>query len=262
VRFLGILSTGTLALLLAGCASISVSETTYHRPPPRAPELPAKILVRGFQTPDANFRVDREGEDLRAFQQDTRERLTRQIVRRLRENVAPADAIATTAPAARGPYWLLEGQFDQVNQGSRGLRALIGFGLGGTKMNTTSVLYDMSGPQPKPLLRIRTTGGTNAEPGAVAALNPLALPLAPLGMGLQAAAGARGGVVFDTVRTAREIVAAISEYAHTYGLIDEEQALQPKREGFLPAGWARILPFAPDPPTPTAPTAPTAPSRP
>lgn len=239
-------------LVVSGCASVSVKETTRTPPPPA--KLPEKILVRGFDTPEEAFRVDRSGENLTYFQRQKQERLTRQLVRRLSKHVAPAEAIATTAPVPRGNLWLLEGRFDRVNQGSRALRALIGFGLGGTKVETTAVLYELSGKKPREVLRIVTSGGSNAEPGAITGFNPFGIPW---GMGINAIMGARTGLVFDTVRTSREIVAAVSEYAGDKDLIPDEKTLEPKRVGQIPPLVRRIfLPWAkrPNPENTAAPT--------
>lgn len=225
--------------------------------------LPQEILVRGFHTPDAVFQVDRYGRELRDFQATTRERLTRQLVRRLRRHVAPARAIAETAPAPRGNYWLLEGEFIRVNQGSRLLRAGIGFGAGGTKVETVARLYDLSGKTPRLLLTMSTTGGSNAEPGAIGAFNPVTMAFTPIFVGLNALGGARHGLTFDTVRTAREIVAVISEFSHHAGLIPKEQVLSAKRLGQLPphlTPWEEPAPFTPTPATSTNLTTPSKPT--
>lgn len=226
---------GLTALFFSGCASVSVydSGTFEANLPSLAPE---KIYVREFAAPDRAFRVDREGRDLRAFQMAKQDRLAKSIVKRLGERVAPAEILPLNAPAPRGNFWLLDGRFDSVEQGSRLLRAGIGFGAGATKLETTSFLFDLNGPTPARMLVIRTTGGSGSEPGAVAGFNPLTMAFVPLGMGLNAAGGAQRGLSSDTVRTAREIVATINEFAHQQNLIPEQKRLRPKRRGEIPPG--------------------------
>jgi len=235
-----------LVVLFSGCASVSVYESGRFQAgaPTAAPE---KIFVREFASPDRAFRVDRDGRDLREFQAGKRERLMNAIVKRLSEHVAPAEPLALASPAPQGNYWLLEGRFDEVSQGSRLLRAGIGFGAGATKLETTSILYSLGGAEPARMLVVRTTGGSGAEPGAVAGFNPLTMAFVPVGMALNAATGARGGLTMDTSRTAREIVASINEFAHSQDLIPEKKRLRPKRRGQIPA---HLTPWNDGPPAP------------
>jgi Domain of unknown function (DUF4410) len=106
---------------------------------------------------------------------------------------------------ARADVWLVTGQFVRVDQGSRALRGLIGFGAGGTKLETIVRLYDLSHPSKQPVLQFETSGGSNAEPGAIGGGIFGALP------NTLRNAGARG-VTDDTARTAREITAMIAAY--------------------------------------------------
>jgi hypothetical protein len=242
-----------LVLFFSGCASVSVSETIV-RPKPGGPVVfPETIYVRNYQAPPENLRVDREGEDLQAFMTQLQDRLSRNLKRRLAKHLAPTEIIATTAPTPSGPGWLLEGTFDRVNQGSRALRSLIGFGLGGTKIDATTKVYQLGNPKrrekPELIFVIRTTGGSGASPGAIGGFSPFG-PLGPFGMIPNAIFGAQSGLAFDTNRTAREITAALSEFAWQEGLIPEDKALGPKRLGRIPN---RVITSEPEPrqaPTP------------
>lgn len=240
-----------LGLFLVGCASVSVSETIARPKPGRPVTFPETIYVRNYATPPENFRVDREGEELQTFMVQNQDRLSRNLKRRLEKYLAPTQIIATTAPTPAGPGWLLEGTFDRVNQGSRALRSLIGFGLGGTKIETTTKVYQLGNSKkrekPELIYVIRTTGGSGASPGAIGGFSPFG-PMGPFGMIPNAIFGAQSGLAFDTNRTSREITAALSEFAWQEGLIPQEQALGPKRLGRLPN---RLLSSAPEPrPTP------------
>jgi hypothetical protein len=85
------------------------------------------------------------------------------------------------------------------------LRGLVGLGAGGTKLETSVRVYDLSHLAEEPVLQFETSGGSNAEPGAFLGGTFGALPNAIRN------AGARG-VTDDTARTAREITAIIADY--------------------------------------------------
>lgn len=235
------------AAALAGCASVSVSET-IPRPKKEPPLIfPEKIYVRNYTAPKEAFRVDRNEENLKIFLSQQQNRLSRNLKRRLDKHLAPTEIIAETAPIPTGPGWLLEGSFDRVNQGSRALRSLIGLGFGGTKIETTTKVYQLPPPKsrrkPELIFVIRTTGGSGASPGAIGGFSPFG-PLGPFGMIPNAIFGAQSGLAFDTNRTAREINAALSEFAWQENLIPQEQALGPKRLGRIPN---RIIASEPEP---------------
>ena len=226
-----------ILVFCASCSSVSVrrSETVSKAPPRLKPE---KIFVKPFTFHEPGLRVDRSGEALEGFKFDARERLTRVLVRRLSELLAPAKAVSEHAPLPIGNYWLITGRIDRVYQGSRLLRSVVGLGLGATKFESTSVIYDLSVRPPKPFLVIETTGGSNVSPGALGTAGffvsgVTALP--SLGNLLE---GTRTGVTFDTIRTSKEISATLSEYLYTKRAIPHEEALSPKRPGkWQPDFW-------------------------
>lgn len=225
------------ALVLCSCASVSVkkSETLVVKRLPAS--KPEKIFIRPFTFDDATLRVDRSGEALETFKYDLQERMTRHLVRRLSKHVAPAEAVAATAPLPRGNYWVVEGHFVRVNQGSRMLRALIGLGTGGTKMETLITVRDLSTKPPTIFLTLETTGGSNLAPGVLGASTFFFTGITALTSVANALEGLRSGVTFDTVRTSREVTAGMSEYLYQKGAIPYEEALGPKRPGSLPYRW-------------------------
>ena len=101
-------------------------------------------------------------------------------------------------------------------------------------MDTTTVVYDLSGPYPKPFLRIVTTGGSNISPGigGVATIF-LSGPMALTNL-FNVVDGARSGITFDTVRTTREVNAVLSEFLYQRGAIPHRKEAGPKRLGKLP----------------------------
>lgn len=228
------LSTAPLAALaLASCASVSVKDVARLSPNPPS-RLPQKVFVAPFTFSDAEIRVDRSGAALEEFKFNLRELMTRNLVRRLPKYVAPAQAVAANAPLRRGNYWLIRGNFDRVYQGSRLLRSVIGLGVGATRMETTVVIYDLSGPHPQPFLKVVTTGGSNISPGICGvATFFFSGPMALTNL-INVVDGVRSGVTFDTVRTSREVNAALSEYLYQRGAIPYDKASGPKRLGEFP----------------------------
>ncbi len=224
-------------VFFVSCSSISVkrSETVAKTPPRSKPE---KIFVKPFTFHEPGLRVDRSGEALEGFKFDARERMTRVLVRRLSEKVAPAKAVSEHAPLPKGNYWLITGRIDRVYQGSRLLRSVVGLGFGATKFESTAIIHDLSVRPPKPFLVIETTGGSNVSPGALGTAGFFVsgvTALTSLGNLLE---GTRTGVTFDTIRTSKEISATLSEYLYTQRAIPHEEALSPKRPGkWQPDFW-------------------------
>jgi hypothetical protein len=208
---------------MCSCASVSVK--TMQRLTKDTPKkVPEKILVRPFEFYDPAVRVDRSGERLANFKYDLQEKFTRNLVKRLSKVIAPSEAIAATAPAPRGNYWLIEGRFDRINQGSRLLRSVVGFGFGGTKLDTSVLVYDLSGRKPKPFLLIETTGGSGASPGAIGTAAYFLSGVTALGSAANLLEGVRSGISFDTIRTTREVSATMAYYLREEGGLPPETA--------------------------------------
>jgi hypothetical protein len=125
--------------------------------------------------------------------------------------------------------WLLTGRFVHVNQGSRALRTVIGFGLGATKLETEVTVYDMSVEPPRPFLTFMTTGGSNAQPGVIPGF-----PINFVLVGVDTASHLAIGLKMDVIRTSREIVAVLSEYMAQQGFIPRQDAYRAKKLGTWP----------------------------
>lgn len=209
---------------MSSCASVSVykqRETEQSRF-----EAPEKIYVQDFSGQDSNFRVDRKTDSLSDFRKKITGQLSGDIVKRLNEAGFVAEPLPIGGKMPKGPYWLVGGTFDRVNQGSRLLRALIGLGAGGTKVETTVAVSRLSSSPPKQFLSFKTSGGSNTEPGPGA----LILPTDPLDVVLPIVwASSMTGLTKDTSRTAKEIVATLSEYMTQNGVPTQNPKLKPKR---------------------------------
>lgn len=218
--------------MLTGCASVSVGNITPKGNAPK--KLPDRIYVQEFAAPPENFRVDRNDHDLMVFVKNERRALATALVEQLTKYVAPARILAEGTPLPKGNFWLVHGTYDRVNQGSRLLRAGVGFGAGGTKMETRAQVSSLIQSHPTPFLSMITTGGSGLAPGAWAAFTPAFAFYWP-GAIVNAGGASLSGLSIDRIRTAREITATLSEYCFQHGLIPERRTRRPKKLGLLPA---------------------------
>lgn len=197
--------------------------------------MPDEIFVRPFEVPKAALRVDREGKDLEKFRRSLGDFMAQQLAARLTKHVAPARVVAVGDATPQGNVWMVTGEFERVNQGSRLLRSTVGLGSGGTKMEVLARVFDLSGREPLEFLHIETTGGSNISQGIGGiVMVPFSGPMALTSLA-NAIDGVRSGVSFDAQRTAKEITAAISEYLHTRRALGGRPLLKSKRLGEMPA---------------------------
>ena len=211
-----------LSLLLCSCASVSVCKM---KPVENQPFItPKKIYVREFTGLESVFRVDRKGDSLTEFKTKTTKQLSDDLVKKLNESVIPAEALSANANAPKGRNWLITGNFDRVNQGSRALRTLFGLGFGGTKIETTVHVASLSTGRPVEILSFRTSGGSNTEPGPGILMGPPdPTTILPLLWGV-----AMPGLTKDITRTAKEIAAEISDYLSKHGVTPKDPKLKVK----------------------------------
>jgi hypothetical protein len=224
IRFFGLPALLTLAVILTGCASISVQPHTETR----HAHKPAWIYVAAFSTRHGEFNVDRDKVELRDFKTNLKAMLQMAMVTDLSKRLISAEEAPSTGNLLGRHAWLIRGEFKRVNQGSRLLRGTIGFGAGATKLETKVSVYDLDVSDEKPFLTFSTTGGSNAEPGALTGVwtDPVT---AVVGMGLSGAGNIAHGLTEDTHRTAREITAVLSDYMFRHGWIDADKWIHPKQ---------------------------------
>jgi hypothetical protein len=222
-NYFGMIALLGLMLMLAGCASISVQPGTAWA----TKQMPEKVYVEAFSTEKGEFNVDRDGTELVEFKKDLQAMMTTGITVDLSKRLIPAVEAKREDHLPRQKAWLIRGQFVRVNQGSRLLRGAIGFGAGATKLETHIEVYDLSTEDKNPFMTFSTTGGSNAEPGAVTAI-----ATDPLTIAIEMAAGGAGnvahGITEDTKRTAREITAQLSDYMYRSRWIPEDKWITPK----------------------------------
>jgi hypothetical protein len=214
-----------LCLALSSCASVSVREIIpLTELPSRAPEI---IFIQPFEFEDDMIRVGRQSEELEDFRRRLQQEMTSNLFEQIGKYIAPAQAVSAGTAPPQGNSWLITGRFTRLNQGSRALRSTLGFGSGGTKMDVTATVSDLSGGAPRRFLMIQTTGGTNAMPGAI--MGVIVWPLTFSG-----APGLISGLSGDCRRTSREITSALAAYMKEHGLKVAKGVPRPKRRGSVP----------------------------
>ncbi len=209
-----------LTVALSSCASVSVEQGT-ERVTQKMPEV---IYVVDFSTEGGDFKVDRTGKELADFKKNLQQMLKAALVTDL------SDKLVIAMPARKADWslkkraWIVCGEFKTVYQGSRLLRGAIGFGAGGTKVETHVEVYDLASDSATPFLTFTTTGGSGAEPGAIMGLTD------PVQIAIGGVTGVAHGLSEDTARTAREITAELSDYMHNRSWISNDQWIKPKHE--------------------------------
>jgi len=211
--------------LLVGCASVSVKEDTWTQ---EKLAMPIRVYVADYEAPADVLDVDRTGAEMEEFRATMTKNFTTELCEKITERIAPAVPLANDTRPEKGS-WIVEGRVLRVNQGSRLLRSMIGFGAGGTKLEvrtTVSAVADRGAR--RTIAQIETTGGSNAEPGM------LTLPT-PVTAGVRAVLSATlTGVTADQRRTARMIAAAMAEKLEAQGYQlrgKKEKVKRLKKEG-------------------------------
>jgi uncharacterized protein DUF4410 len=229
---------GSFLSLILGCASISV-EPQRQDATRRLRKKPQVLIVKDFSFPrQAVVRADRSGEKFVAFEQKLQSSLREQLVRALGRYGIPVTVAVTSQDLRklrrRQSAWLITGQFTRVNQGSRALRIALGLGAGGTKMEINAQVYDLSTRnRQQPLFTYSTSGGSNAEPGIITSVGPLAPTTVPAVLISAAGKGAHG-VSEDAERSAWVIAAYVSEQLAARGYLPAgKKAGKAKRPGEL-----------------------------
>ena len=154
--------------------------------------------------------------------------------------VAPPSKLANRA-AIPANGLLVEGKFTRVRQGSRGLRLVVGFGAGRSRMDTTVRVYNLEKSAEDPWLIFKTSGGSNVEPGLVGAVvpGPLTVPaMAAMAGGVASTVVSRGmtGVSNDGRRTGKVIAAAVHDYLVKHGVVERKARVKRGGKVSTPAG--------------------------
>jgi hypothetical protein len=213
-----------LLLFGAGCSSISVQPRTVLAAPSSAPQ---RIVLADFRYADESdrVRVDREGQELRAFKSDLRAKMRGFLAKDLARFGIPVEETAGGKAPPGPPGWLITGEFTRINQGSRALRIIVGLGAGGTKMETRVRVAAIG--TGRRICSFRTTGGSNADSGIITSYGPLTVATAG-GALINIVGSSAHGVTEDARRTAKMIADYISVQLAGRGAIPRDKAREPK----------------------------------
>ncbi|HEY8965661.1 MAG TPA: DUF4410 domain-containing protein, partial [Candidatus Methylacidiphilales bacterium] len=158
-----------IAVVLGGCASVGIHPVAGSGGAEAGSAKPKVIYVSPFTFERCALNVDRTGDELEKFKKDLATVFASDIADRLvnLDGAPPCNVLpAGKPPRAPQPAWWISGRFTRINQGSRALRALVGFGSGGTKFETEVSVYDLSLNSTEPLFTFVTSGGSGAMKGA------------------------------------------------------------------------------------------------
>jgi hypothetical protein len=211
------------ALFLASCASVSVQDA--HEISTTPIKMPEKIYVQKFSMDGAKVEIDKQGKELEEYKQAVVDLLHTRLVDRLPE-IAPVEEYKGGPLPTEG--WLIQGKFTWVNHGTKAARVLVGFGLGATKMETEVEVTELDAGNARKFLALKTTGGSNAEPG-------LAGSMVTPGAGVsEAVAGSAAGAAIsfpeDALRTAREIRNYLVDYIEDHNLAPNRQFTEANKD--------------------------------
>ncbi|MDR3404075.1 MAG: DUF4410 domain-containing protein [Chthoniobacter sp.] len=208
-------------ILLSSCASVSVKgeQRTAGKPVRK----PAKIYVADFDTTKGVYKIaGAENKDPEAFKKKIAGLLTGYVVKSVNDHVAPAQQAASTHGLPRSG-WLVTGEFVRVCTGSRLLRAGIGLGAGGSKMETRVSIIDLAGNS-KPFMTFETTGGSNAMPGLLESSGPGSAVISMTTQSMM-------GVTDDAARTSRMIAGELNTYLIERGWLSKDKKYSVKKLG-------------------------------
>ncbi|MEO8351675.1 MAG: DUF4410 domain-containing protein [Chthoniobacteraceae bacterium] len=213
---------GTLVALatvtFCSCASVSVREETADRgKKPTGP--PKRIYVVPFEVAKTEVGEGAMRQKKGQLKFEGQQLIAKYLVEEMSKNIAPT-SVVKSAQAAGKDGWVITGDLTRISEGSRLFRMAIGLGLGGTKMETDVAVRNA--PANAPFLTFRTSGGSNATPGA--ATNPIPFSAAPT-----AIFQSTKGVTDDAARTARMITATVADYMVKRGWMAPGKVTPPKR---------------------------------
>jgi hypothetical protein len=201
-----------LGSLLSSCASVSVKRDGVSKN--QAPtQKPTRIYVEPFSVEHTKAKESFARKPKNTLKFEVQKLLTKNLVEDLTQTIAPARILK---PGEKPPAnaWVVTGELTRAAEGSRFLRMGLGLGLGGTKLETRTMVRQGGKP---PFLEFETTGGSNAMPGG--ATNPIPFSGIPTAL-----LHAKEGVTDDSERTSRQITARIAQYMVGRGWLDPAKA--------------------------------------
>jgi hypothetical protein len=211
-----LLSTGMLLAALAACGSDTDSEVTNKMSKKDRKSLPqpAQILVYDFAVSPSEVAADSaaaarlkgagDDPDSNAARTSLEHQIaaivSEKLVEELQDLDLPARRWSGPAPAGVGIY-TIEGQFVTLDEGNAAMRLIIGFGIGGTEMETLVQAY-ASEPTGKRLLAEATVSSESSSMPGLAATLPAGAAIS--GVGVATAISTGVGLVREINTDVRE----------------------------------------------------------
>jgi len=127
------------------------------------PRILPEVLPRGPLTQNQNPHAEAR-------------RIVDLMARSIAEDLEKKGVAATRVAAGFPPPtagWLVRGMFLEVDEGNRLRRAVIGFGVGQTRMEVAATTDDLAKGAPAPLYQLETDAHSGSLPGAAITLNPV-----------------------------------------------------------------------------------------
>lgn len=238
-----------LAVMLAGCASASVTPDTSGPPLTTASSVrPGRIVVddfafsasqvsentaigarilNSFSSTPAEQRED-------AIGKEAADALAAEIAKQLGDLGFTVVRGNATTVSQEGDL-LIDGEFLNVDEGNRLRRLVIGFGAGASKLDTQVNVYRVTAGARNSLLQFTTHADSGRMPGAAVTMGAGAAAQGGATAGMAAANVAAGGaktytsqVAYLSDKTADQVVAYLSQYFAQQGWISPDQAQKVK----------------------------------
>jgi len=233
-----------IAAMVGGCATANVSQGTTAAPV--STNRPSQIIVYEFAVSASEvtqnqsilqraYRAVAMDTDQQAASQlqtghDAAKDLSDELVRKLTELGFNAQQMPRGTSAPDGAL-IIDGQFQNVDEGNRLRRLVIGFGAGASKLDTEVNVNQVANGATTQLLDFKTHAESGKMPGAAMTMGVGAAAQGGAAIGAGAATATLGGVRtyastmgYLADSTAKQIVAYFSQYAANQGWITQEQA--------------------------------------
>ena len=230
---------GVCALATLAACSTQVQGTTYVPPAGQASAAlprPSMIVVRDFTIDPYAIQVDQgvggqmrrsmngtsSGEAQTGDAEDIQRAITDTLVAQIRDMGLPAELDTGRLPP--GDVVVIQGQVDQVSEGNRTRRNVVGFGAGMSRVSATAqILYSRNGRPPALLQSYRGNSNSGRMPGlAAGAAGSIATGSAAgaaVGLGLKVATAPRTEVGNEAQRMTRRMSVDLGAFFAQQGWI-------------------------------------------
>lgn len=237
------------AVMLAGCASASVTPDSSGPPPVAASSVrPGRIVVDDFAFSASqvsentaigarilnSFSSTPEQQREDAIGKEAADALATEVAKQLGALDFTVIRGNATTVYSEGDL-LIDGEFVNVSEGNRLRRLVIGFGAGASKLDTQVNVYRITAGARQPLLQFTTHADSGKMPGAALTMGAGAAAQGGATAGMAAANVGLGGaktytsqVGYLSDKTADQVVAYLSQYFAQQGWISADQAQKVK----------------------------------